>query len=396
MNIADALARVDVERIYRHVLKLEGIKHPIDSPQKLNEAADYIHSEFARYGLRVTEHEFKIEGLDDTFRNIEGAIGPENGQELLVTSHYDTYPAAPGADDNASAVAVMLEAARVLAQEKNTRNIRFISFSLEEPNPVYQLRLRKIAQTLGLMDDRSRYTTMHAQKVLNQLRRLHYQAIRAGKEYDEALSEARSQLEGQMTESEAKYAQQMEEIYKGTTSASLPGKGFCLGSASWVENALRSRKKVLGVINMDLVGYTSDKQHSQAYPKGLDPKMLQTHHVNDLAVGNFIMILGKADSGKLIQSFCAQSKLDSIDLPYACLQVPFDYEVIALRMLDLTLSDHAPFWRAGIPAICLTDGADFRTPYRHTPADTIDKLDFDFMAKICKATIATAIDLTTS
>jgi len=395
VNIVDVVTRVDAERIYQHVLKLEGVKHPVDSPQKLNEAADYIHSEFEKYGLAVTEHEFKIEGLVDTLRNIEGAISHEDGPELLVTSHYDTYPAAPGADDNASGVAVMLEAARVLAQEKDARNIRFISF-MEEPNPVYELRLRRVAQSLGLMDDRHRFTTMHAQKVMRQLRTLRRQAIDAGKEYSEAVSEARSQLEGQMTESERKYVQQMEKNHRGTTNTSLPGKYFCLGSASWVENALRSGKKVLGVINLDMVGYASDKQHSQTYPKGLDPKMLQTYHVNDLTIDNFIIILGKADSGKLIQSFCAQSKLDSIDLPYACLQVPFDYQVIARRMWDLLIADHAPFWRAGIPAISLTDGGQFRLPYYHTPADTIDKLDFDFAAKICKATIATAIDTMTS
>ena len=377
-------------------MRLEGVRHPFDSPQKLNEAADYIHSEFEKYGLTVTEHEFKIEGLDDTFRNIEGAIGHEYGPELLVTSHYDTHPGAPGADDNASGVAVMLETARVLAQEKDARNIRFISFSLEELNPVYELRLRKVAQSLGLMDDRYHFTTVHAQRVMRQLRILRRQAIDAGKEYGEAWSEARSRLEGQMTESELKYAQEMEETYRGITNASDPGKRICLGSASWVENALRSGKKVLGVINLDEVGYASDKQHSQTHPKGLDPKMFQTYHVNDPTVGNFIVILGNANSGKLIQSFCAQSKLDSVDLPYACLQVPFDYEVIARRMRDLIRSDHAPFWRAGIPAIELVDGGEFRFPYYHTPADTIDKLDFDFAAKICKATIATAVDVTTS
>jgi len=65
------------------------------------------------------------------------------------------------------------------------------------------------------MDDKHRYTTMHTQKVMKQLRKLRDQAIAAGKEYDEALSEAVSQLGGQMTASEAKYAREMEEISKG-------------------------------------------------------------------------------------------------------------------------------------------------------------------------------------
>ena len=63
-------------------------------------------------------------------------------------------------------------------------------------------------------------------------------------------------------------------------------------------------------------------------------------------------------------------------------------------MGDLLRSDHAPFWRQGIPALFITDTADFRYAYYHTPADTIDKLDFSLMTKICKATIATALNLT--
>ena len=124
--------------------------------------------------------------------------------------------------------------------------------------------------------------------------------------------------------------------------------------------------------------------------------MLQTHSVKDITVGDFLVVIGDANSGKLVQSFCTQSKLDSVDLPYACLQVPFGYEAIAQGMPDLLRSDHACFWREAIPGLFLTDTAEFRNPHYHTQADTIEKLDFDFMVKVCKATIATTIDLTTS
>jgi len=63
-----------------------------------------------------------------------------------------------------------------------------------------------------------------------------------------------------------------------------------------------------------------------------------------------------------------------------------------IRARDLLRSDHAPFWREGIPGLMVTDTANFRYPFYHTQADTIDKLDFNFMTKACKATIATAID----
>jgi Zn-dependent M28 family amino/carboxypeptidase len=66
---------------------------------------------------------------------------------------------------------------------------------------------------------------------------------------------------------------------------------------------------------------------------------------------------------------------------------------MASGMRDLLRSDHAPFWRQGIPGLFLTDTADFRYPHYHTPADTIDKVDFNFLTKICKAIVATATSL---
>jgi hypothetical protein len=126
----------------------------------------------------------------------------------------------------------------------------------------------------------------------------------------------------------------------------------------------------------------------------MKPDMFQTTKISSAEVGNFLAVVGDISSGKLVQSFSAQSALDRVDLPCAALQVPFNYEQIASGMGDLLRSDHAPFWRQAIPALFMTDTADFRYPYYHTEADTIDKLDFSFMAKICKATIATALHLT--
>ena len=107
-------------------------------------------------------------------------------------------------------------------------------------------------------------------------------------------------------------------------------------------------------------------------------------------------IVGDQNSAKLAASFCLQCQRDSVNLPYTCLQGEFSFNQIAHFMRDLLRSDHAPFWRAEIPALMLTDTAEFRNPYYHTPADKINTLDFDFMLKVCKATIATTIDLASS
>ncbi len=57
--------------------------------------------------------------------------------------------------------------------------------------------------------------------------------------------------------------------------------------------------------------------------------------------------------------------------------------------------DHTPFWRDNIPAIMVIDASFLRKPFYHTEADTIDKLDFDFLSKFTQATVATAKELTT-
>jgi hypothetical protein len=137
-----------------------------------------------------------------------------DGPELLIVSHYDTVQDCPGADDNASAVAVMLESAQVLSKEEGLHNIRFVSFTLEEQNPARELMVRKIAQNLGLTDLRGRYTNMRTQQVMKKLGALRERHSAMGKNPAEALAEARSQLEKQMNEAEVKYVKELEKCMK--------------------------------------------------------------------------------------------------------------------------------------------------------------------------------------
>jgi len=389
LDIAGILSQVDGERLYKHVLRLEGTRHPIDTPEKLNEAADYILSEFKQYGLAAKEQTFQVEGFPSTFRNIEATIGKGSEPELLIVSHYDTVENCPGADDNASAVAVMLETARVLAGAENAGNTSFVSFTLEELNPSYLLKARQIAQRLGLKDSQNRYTSMRTHETMKKLLELQRKHWRTGKTSSEAFAEARIQMQTQMTDTEVKYVQELEELYKGIKS--WMGATATVGSASWVEEAIRTKRKLMGVLCFDTIGYTSEKEHSQTIPADISPEIFQTQNVQNATTGNFLAVFGDANSDKLIQTFRTQSGLDSVNLPCACLQVPLSYQQIEEVMRDLLRSDHAPFWQREIPGLLLTDTADLRNPYYHTPADTIEKLNFDFITRICKATIATAI-----
>ncbi len=395
LNLNSIIDRIDRERIYGHILEIEGVKNPIDSFDRLEKAADYVSSAFETYGLRLHEQKFKVPGFDGVFRNIEGALGNGQGAELLIVSHYDTVGGSPGANDNASGMAIMLEAAHVLSDLENIGKISFVCFSLEEQNPVFVARSKKIAQSFGLTDSFDRYTSAHSHKILKRLVKIQRKAFCEGKSPAEAFSAARSQLEEKLNEFEVRYVKKLEKMYEGITATSWPGQTAIVGSEIWVKEANKNRRDILGVLCLETVGYTSDLRGSQVLPENMDPKMFETYNVADVTIGNFLAVVGDVNSNRLAQSFCTQSRLDSIDLPYACLLVPLGFNDIAhFGFQDLLRSDHAPFWRKGIPGLLLTDTADFRYPFYHTQADTIDKLDFDFITKICKATVATAVNLT--
>lgn len=99
---------------------------------------DYIRRRMEEIGLIVREHAFVLEGT--TQINLEGTLpgwGPEKDVVYILCAHYDSVSdapvyIAPGADDNASGVAGMLEAARVLSQYRFRHTLRFVAFAAEE------------------------------------------------------------------------------------------------------------------------------------------------------------------------------------------------------------------------------------------------------------------------
>ncbi|MHA1636731.1 MAG: M28 family peptidase [Candidatus Thorarchaeota archaeon] len=394
MKIESIIKNVQTENLYNQVLQVEGEKHPIDSPEELNACADYILSEFEKYGLKTNDQEFTVDGFDATFRNIEGILGNGSNPELVIVSHYDTVPGAPGANDNGSAIAVMLESARVLAESEYNGCIRFVSFSLEEANPVRTAKIRELAQKSGIRTADLRITSWQSSMLLKEHIKLMLQLMQ-GRGYHEAAVEALEQIKDRLNPNELEYLQGLVASFEGITPLSWIGQVGLMGSNYWVDEALRTQKDVLGVICLDTIGYTSSKKNSQEWPDGIETEMLDIYGTSDdLTIGDFLAVIGDKNSQSLAKSFCEQSKNESIGLPYACLQEDFSYEQAAYYMRDILRSDHAPFWRANIPGLFLTDTGEFRFPYYHTPADTIDRLDFNFIGKICKAIVATAIDCT--
>jgi Zn-dependent M28 family amino/carboxypeptidase len=101
--------------------------------EKLNSAADYIEKTLRSYGCNVKRQSFKYENR--TYYNIEAEVkGTSKDDRILVIgAHYDTVYGTPGADDNASGVAGILELARLTSENPLPLTIRFVAFTLEEP-----------------------------------------------------------------------------------------------------------------------------------------------------------------------------------------------------------------------------------------------------------------------
>ncbi len=107
----------------------------IHEPDKLEAATLYIESELETAGLHVLRQEFEAEGAwtANLVARTPGWIG--DAPVTVLGAHYDTVRGTPGADDNASAVAVLIETARKITAEvpEKSGNLLFVAFSTEEP-----------------------------------------------------------------------------------------------------------------------------------------------------------------------------------------------------------------------------------------------------------------------
>jgi Zn-dependent M28 family amino/carboxypeptidase len=278
---------VSVENLKRHVESIESDRNPYEGYAELEQAAQYIQKEFVRAGLDVKEDSFQWEGK--SYKNIvaekKGRTSPD--RVFIVGAHYDTVPGTPGADDNASAVAVLLEIARNIGSISLEGTVRFIAFTLEE--------------------------------------------------YD------------------------------------------YVGSARYVESLKKGKEKILGMISLEMVGFTGSRQD---YPSSLDPR----YYPN---VGDFIAIVGNERSQKLLEKVRQSFKTHIPELPLEFLLVPGNGE----GMEEVRLSDHSTFWDQGFPALLVTDTSFLRNPNYHLPSDRIETLNFEFMRKVATGAYYSVVEL---
>lgn len=272
------------QALRRHVETLcveIGPRSPFDG-DSLARAAAYIEATFAQAGLAVSEQRYVFAG-----RPVANLLADPPGRQAksyyVVGAHYDSVSATPGADDNASAVAVLLELGRRLPDLGLAAPVRLVAFTMEE-SPAFMTRDQ--------------------------------------------------------------------------------------GSRVFLRAARRAGDKIAGAIVLEMVGYTCPRQH---YPlalrwAGYPPR------------GDFIGVVGnrrsRAFGRAVLKGFGGNPSL-----PVESLFVPFDGWVLPATRL----SDHAAFWDARVPALMVTDTAFFRNPNYHLPSDTVDTLDFRFMAELVRS-----------
>ncbi len=126
---------IDTSLLHKHVITLSVDYCPRDylHQENLNASADYIRNEFENMGLTVFEQIYTVTNDCSLYRNILTHLGPDSGPQIIIGAHYDSADSLPGADDNASGVAGLIELARLLKDDTLKKGITLVGYTLEEP-----------------------------------------------------------------------------------------------------------------------------------------------------------------------------------------------------------------------------------------------------------------------
>lgn len=298
------IEKTDITALKYYIKEISGERNHYTSLTHLKRISLFLEEKFKKFGFDVDRQRFQNGPLDgiNIIGNKSSSINSK--KTLLITAHYDTVTGTPGANDNGSGLAGLLECARILGPLELKHNLRLIAFDMEEAN-----------------------------KDCNGL----------------------------------------------------------LGSRAYVAMCKKNNEEIIGVLNFEMIGYTNKKQRSQRFPDGFD--LLYPELINELKTNqfkaDFLSVIADQNSIHLQQIFSAAAMRQVSNLKSIYIIAPKHI----WQMPDLLRSDHTPFWENGYPALMLTDTANFRNPHYHKSTDTIDKLDFQFMNRVIRATLSTAIEI---
>ena len=141
-----------------------------------------------------------------------------------------------------------------------------------------------------------------------------------------------------------------------------------MGSWVYARRCRQRGEKILAMLSLETIGYYSDEPGSQKYPRPIGFLYPST--------GDFIAFVGNTRYGELVRQVVRAFRQNE--------QFPSQAGAVPEVFSDIGRSDHWPFWQEGYPAIMVTDTAPFRYRHYHTPEDTVDKIDFERMARVVR------------
>jgi Zn-dependent M28 family amino/carboxypeptidase len=139
-----------------------------------------------------------------------------------------------------------------------------------------------------------------------------------------------------------------------------------MGSLVYARACRERGDRVTAMISLETIGFYSDGDGSQDYPFPFGffyPSR-----------GNFVTFVGNLGSRALVR--------ETISIFRETTQFPSEGGALPGWIPGVGWSDHWSFWKAGYPAVMITDTAPFRYPHYHTSKDTADKLDYERMARV--------------
>ncbi len=127
--------KAQTDRLYEDVKFLTGLRpyRNYRNPESLGKVCSYMKTAFINAGLKVKEQKWVADRTEYT--NVIAVYNEDKDKRLVIGAHYDVYGNQPGADDNASAVAGLLETARLIGQYRPATDyaIELVAYCLEEP-----------------------------------------------------------------------------------------------------------------------------------------------------------------------------------------------------------------------------------------------------------------------
>ncbi len=134
---------VEAERLRDHVQALAGEigERNVFHPEALQAAADYIRRQWSAQDYPVSTQAYEVEGVPCENLEVNRGGRGRPGEIILIGAHYDSVRGSPGANDNASGVAALLELSRLFAALEPDRTVRFVAFVNEEPPFFYRRQM---------------------------------------------------------------------------------------------------------------------------------------------------------------------------------------------------------------------------------------------------------------